>query len=468
MTRSLLVTERFQRGLAEYGAERWSSAAREFEDVLARAPQHAGALHYLGLIAQASGRLRRALSFMQRSIALAPNDASFAFNLGNLLYALHRPLQAIRAWEAASRLDPQFEDAYRNVGLTAAERGDHQAAAAAFRRALDVNPDSASGHRAYARALRRLGRACEARQASMRAHLLAGDPQALSRFAAARLRGDRVAEGVAALRRAVRLAPDDTEIRYRLARVLTQLNRPSAALRHYRRVLELNPAHPSARFWTRALEGRPVPAPPPEYVADLFDRFSTDYDQHMVERLDYRGPALLWAALRRVLQRSERMSRPLAVLDAGCGTGLGARWLRKPAGRLVGVDLSPGMIAKARALGAYDELVVSDLVRHLESTRRRFDAVFASDVFIYFGELGGLLAAVAGVLKRGGLLAFTVEAGDDAEFVLGPTGRYRHSLAYVRQRATDCRYVVRHTGTGVPRYEGGAPVRAFVMVLEKR
>ncbi len=57
----------------------------------------------------------------------------------------------------------------------------------------------------------------------------------------------------------------------------------------------------------------------------------------------------------------------LAVLDAGCGTGLCAPWLVPYAHRLVGVDLSQAMLDKAAARACYDELAKADLVAFLQS-----------------------------------------------------------------------------------------------------
>ena len=52
-------------------------------------------------------------------------------------------------------------------------------------------------------------------------------------------------------------------------------------------------------------------------------------------------------------------AKPVKILDAGCGTGLCGPLLKPWARRLVGVDLSGGMLEKARALQLYDEHIES-------------------------------------------------------------------------------------------------------------
>ena len=50
-------------------------------------------------------------------------------------------------------------------------------------------------------------------------------------------------------------------------------------------------------------------------------------------------------------------SKQLDVLDAGCGTGLCGPLLAPYARRLIGVDLSEGMLALAKEKHVYDALI---------------------------------------------------------------------------------------------------------------
>jgi tetratricopeptide (TPR) repeat protein len=62
---------------------------------------------------------------------------------------------------------------------------------------------------------------------------------------------------------------------------------------------------------------------------------------------------------------------------------------------LTGVDLSPRMLEKAGALGAYDGLQQADVTEFLRASREQFDLVVAADVFIYAGVLDDLFALLA-------------------------------------------------------------------------
>jgi predicted TPR repeat methyltransferase/Tfp pilus assembly protein PilF len=464
---TLSVVALHYRGLAEFTAGDLAAAGRDFAAVVARKPGHADAIHHLGLIARLSGRRRRALRLLRESTEAAPRRAVYFLNLGGLLHELGRTRDALDAWETAARLDGTLEDAFINVGLTSAEAGDHGRAARAFSRVTAVNPDSADAFRRLAASLRRLGRAGDAGMAAARARELAADPQALVRFAAARWRAQRPEECLRALARAIRLAPGDPELHFQLGNALVNVRRDRQALKAYARALALDPNHESARYRAAAIRGESPTLPPAGFVARHFDTFSTNYDEHMLQVLRYRGPSMLWRAVRRVLDSRDSPRRGLNVLDAGCGTGLSSTRLRSVAKRLVGVDLSPGMVERAKQRGAYDELVVGELITYLMSARHRFDLVFSADVFNYIGDLALPMRAAAGALRPGGLLAFTLEAGNGKPYALTRRGRFVHSAEFAREAAEKCRLVVRHVGTGTPRYEGGMPVRATVVVLQK-
>lgn len=441
-------------------------AERLFRRVLAQQPRHPDALHQLGLLAQATGRLRLASRLLEASCRERPGNAAYEFDLGNLRFRQGRRGEAIRAWGRSAQLDPADEDAWRNIGQTAAEDGDLARAADAFRRVLTINPDAADVCRALAAVCTGLGRDDDARAAIRRGRALARDPDALARFAAARVQAGHVSEGVRALRRAARLRQDDVGLAYRLAGLLAYAGRAREARRACRRVLALDASHSGAVCLSAALDGHTPAARPLDDIASSFDRFAADFEEQLVNRLRYRGPIVIWRAVGRALGCPRRQPRAMAILDAGCGTGLAAPLLRPSAKRLVGIDISREMLARARARRAYDRLICGDLVAHLQATRARYDVIVAADVFVYLGDLAPVLRGARRVLRPGGLLGFSVELSDGDTYRLELTGRYTHALAYLRGVARACGFRVRHARPTTLRHERGFPVRAGVLVLQ--
>ena len=233
----------------------------------------------------------------------------------------------------------------------------------------------------------------------------------------------------------------------------------------YARTLGLDPADiQGAGPRLARLEGRAVGGLPPAYVARLFDDYAPRFDQHLTEALGYRGPQVIVAALDEVAP-GRRFD---VALDLGCGSGLMGRALRGRVGRLVGVDLSGGMVAKARETGLYDELAVGDLVAFLECRPAGGAALcVAADTLVYLGDLTRVARAAAAALTPGGLFVFTVESGEDAPFALGEGLRFRHSDAHLREAAEAAGFVVAtHSGVSTRR-EAGAAIAGRLAALRK-
>lgn len=97
------------------------------------------------------------------------------------------------------------------------------------------------------------------------------------------------------------------------------------------------------------------------------------------------------------------------ALDAGCGTARALPLLRSavgPSGTVVGVDLTPEMLAEAAALGrrADDVLLEADS-RVLPLRDGTFDAVFAAGLVHHLPDPAGGLRELARVTRPGGRLA---------------------------------------------------------------
>jgi SAM-dependent methyltransferase len=88
------------------------------------------------------------------------------------------------------------------------------------------------------------------------------------------------------------------------------------------------------------------------------------------------------------------------ILDLGCGKGRFAAHLIEAGAKVVGLDLSNAMLAKARGL---DRVKAS--ARHLPFADGTFDAVIAIEVFEHIGAIDRAIDEARRVLKPGGRLA---------------------------------------------------------------
>lgn len=213
--------------------------------------------------------------------------------------------------------------------------------------------------------------------------------------------------------------------------------------------------------------GEAVPAMSERYLRRLFDQYAAGYDTALTEQLHYRGPAILCDAVKSALRD---LGRPMwfdALLDLGCGTGLVGAAFRPLAAHLVGVDLSPAMVARARAKDLYDRLLVGNLSNVLADEIARgakYDLVLAADVFVYVNDLSGIIAAVARVLATAGIFAFTVETHAGAGVALLPTLRFAYGERYLREAIADGGLKLLAVEKAAIRTEKAAPVAGLVLV----
>jgi predicted TPR repeat methyltransferase len=212
------------------------------------------------------------------------------------------------------------------------------------------------------------------------------------------------------------------------------------------------------------LGAQPPAAMPEGYVRALFDGYAPRFEQAL-EGLTYRAPELLF----RAVEASHAGVRVKfgSALDLGCGTGLAALPFRPFSDWMVGVDLSPAMLAQARSKGLYDRLIESEVGAFLAGEARikaRYHLVLAADVFMYFEDLAPVLTPVAQVLASPGQLAFSVETYDGDGVTLRETLRYAHGKAHVQAALAAAGLKPISLDFASTRTEKGVPVPGLIVV----
>ena len=283
-------------------------------------------------------------------------------------------------------------------------------------------------------------------------------------------RGD-LAGAADILAQTVTLAPQFAAAWFALGAIRDRLGDRGGAIGAFQQARDADPDdHHGARLKLARLgSGNATPAMSKTYVRQLFDQYAGRYDAALTEHLAYRGPALLRSAVEEVMQAAGRRLRFGSMLDLGCGTGLAGAAFRPVVDWLIGVDLAPAMVAQAAAKGLYDRLITADIAAFLgdaADNAARHHLILAADVFVYANDLAPIIAAVARVLARDGLFAFTVEthAGDGVQLL--PTLRYAHGAAYIRRTLADAGLAVATMSSAAVRSEKGVPVDSLIVVAQ--
>ncbi len=127
------------------------------------------------------------------------------------------------------------------------------------------------------------------------------------------------------------------------------------------------------------------------------------------------------------------------VLDLACGAGRISRWLAENGARVSGIDLSAGLLARARGREAVQPLGIRYLDGDATNTRWwdgvPYDGVLCQMALMDIDDLGAALATVAAVLVPGGWFTFSIlhpcfPGGTDGSFSGLPSWPPEHGYAY--------------------------------------
>ena len=228
-------------------AGRFADAARLYHEFLERNPDHAEALHFLGVCLVRGGQPDKGMPLIERSVGLAPRNSLYRQNFGLMLaeagklsaaeaqfgqilqsekdnatahnylgmvrQRLGRMDEAIASYEDALRLRPADAAAANNLGYCLLERGELERALPWLRRSIAADATSPMAHSNLGNALREMG--------DLRA-------------------------AAECYRRALSLAPRFANAHHNLALTLRELGDPYAALESARAAVRCDPGHRAA------------------------------------------------------------------------------------------------------------------------------------------------------------------------------------------------------------------------------
>jgi len=236
----LMVKLRQAFGLHQQG--RLGDAELLYREVLAKAPDHPDALHFLGVLEAQRGRHEAGVALMERAVAINPRNAAAQYNRANVLRDMGRSAEAIAAYDAALLINPDNIKAWNNRGVALQTLTRYDEALASYDRVLALKSDHVDAHVNRGNALSELGRHEEALAAHGRAVTLAPDDvAALYGRANALTKLGRYEEALALYDRALAVKPGDPQILNNRGNTLSQLSRYEEAIADFGRAIAASP-----------------------------------------------------------------------------------------------------------------------------------------------------------------------------------------------------------------------------------
>lgn len=177
---------------------------------------------------------------------------------GNELLRQDKLPEAVAAYEAALKKDPESEDTHYNLAFALAKLGRTDEAIAHYQEALRILPDYAEAHNNLGNLLVKVGRLDEA-VAHFHEAITVFPEYAAAHNNLGRALGQqgKVNEAILKFRKAIELQPDYLEAHFNLGNAYLLQGRPDEAIQQFETVLRLQPGfEPARRGLAKALQQR--------------------------------------------------------------------------------------------------------------------------------------------------------------------------------------------------------------------
>jgi protein O-GlcNAc transferase len=279
--RTETIEQTLHHALEQHQAGQLEIAQTAYRKILARDPNHADALHLLGLVVGQRGQLDESISLIQRAIEIEPRQAAFyanlgesfrragkldeavaAFeraialdagdavslsNLGGALWSQGKLDEAIGACQRAIALQPQLADAHANLGNALRDKGQIERALDACARAVELNPNLAEAHHNLGNCLLAIGTIDEAIDAFLKAIALKPDHAlAFNNLGNAYRAKRRLDDAIEAYGNALKLSPALAEAYYNLGIALKDKGQLDKAILAYTTAVHFKPGYAEA------------------------------------------------------------------------------------------------------------------------------------------------------------------------------------------------------------------------------
>jgi protein O-GlcNAc transferase len=239
---AMTTQQAFELALQHHQARRLREAEQLYRQILNQEPKHAGAMHYLGVIAHQSGHNDRALALIRGAIEINPNLAEAYNSLGIVLQETGQRDEAVAAYRRAIGLRPNSAESHNNLGTALREKGQIDEAISSYRQAIALRSDYAEAFNNLGNALKEKGQLDEAigvyrKSIALRPKVATTHGNLGNALKAA----GNLDEAIAAYRQAVALQPNLAETQSNLGDLLKEKGELDEAIAAYQQAVALKP-----------------------------------------------------------------------------------------------------------------------------------------------------------------------------------------------------------------------------------
>lgn len=486
---SLSLDEALVRAKSFSKKGRIKEAIQLYQGILASFPQHKKARKELKSLEKRNpgshqARLHQDMSKLMRLYTEGATEEAFSLAtllamqhpdqplplniLGALKMEKEGPESAIELFRRAIQLEPAYPDAQSNLAYAMLKLERFELACEHYEIALSLSPRDADLHYQLGRAKRSL----ELREDALKQWQSALDidskhSKSMVALGYLFISAGQLEQAEEQFIKAMEVDPDSVGALRGLGFIRNKAGRHEEAIGYLERALSLNSENSEAmeiKYMLSALQGNSTGAAPGTYVANLFDGYAENFEEHLVESLEYDTPRFLQATLSKVVPHLAHFS---AALDLGCGTGLCGVAFRDSVGSIDGLDISKKMVEKSREKEIYRNLWSGDVLDVLTSVEEKYQLVIAADVFVYIGNLEPVFNQLVQRMTPDSYFTFSTEHTTESEFFLEKSLRYTHSRPYIEKIASSAGFEFVHFETLKLRKENQQWIAGAAYILHK-
>lgn len=215
VAQQLTIPDALNQAYAHWNAGQAYQAEQLSLRVLQVLPQQPDALHLLGLIAHAYGKLDLAIDYLRKACLWPSAPATYCSNLAEMCRQKGLLAEAEQAARRAVDQEPELVAAWNNLGIIQQESGKFEAALECLRHVVALQPDNPEAHNNLANTYKRL---------------------------------EDLEQAQASYQRALALRPDYAEVHSNLALLWNDLGRFDEAIIAAERAIDINPQLADAYF----------------------------------------------------------------------------------------------------------------------------------------------------------------------------------------------------------------------------
>ncbi len=154
---SHLTHDQFDALINLYRSGQLTEAEQTCRELLQSYPQSSMILCVLGAVLQDLGRLEPAVKSFDQAIQIKPDYADAYYNRGNALQKLGQLEAAVKSFDQAIQIKPDFVKAYSNRGNALQKLGQLEDAMKSYNKAIQIRPDFVKAYSNRGNALQELG-----------------------------------------------------------------------------------------------------------------------------------------------------------------------------------------------------------------------------------------------------------------------------------------------------------------------